>query len=194
MAGEHTTTAIAEGLTMPLLGLGVWQAAEGAQTSRAVGWALFLTTKFRPGRRDPERELGASLRRLGLEALLAVATIAPAVNQVQFSPFQFRRALLDACRRNGIVLEAYSPLTHGRDLAHPTIAEIAARVGRTPAQVLLRWAIQRDIPAIPKSVHRERIIENAQVFGFTLHDDDLGTLDALDRTGGTGRARERPWW
>ena len=67
MAGEHTTTAIAEGLTMPLLGLGVWQAAEGAQTSRAVGWALFLTTKFRPGRRDPERELGASLQRLGVD-------------------------------------------------------------------------------------------------------------------------------
>jgi diketogulonate reductase-like aldo/keto reductase len=268
---QTTTAATGDGLAMPLLGLGVWQAAEGTQTRRAVGWALeagyrhidtaqaygnersvgealrasgvpredvFLATKFRPGRRDPERELQASLQRLGvdqvdlylvhwpqggptrawagmeraaqhglakaigvsnfaadeLNAVLADAAIAPAVNQVQFSPFQFRRALLDACRRRGIVLEAYSPLTHGRDLAHPTVAGIGARQRRTPAQVLLRWAIQRDIPAIPKSVRRERIIENAQVFDFALGDDDLRALDALDRTGGTGRARERPWW
>jgi diketogulonate reductase-like aldo/keto reductase len=268
---QTITTATGDGLAMPLLGLGVWQAAEGAQTTRAVGWALevgyrhidtaqaygnersvgealrdsgvprervFLTTKFRPGRRDPERELQASLQRLGvdqvdlylvhwpqggptrawagmeraarsglakaigvsnfaaddLDAVLADADIAPAVNQVQFSPFQFRRALLEACRRHGVVLEAYSPLTRGRSLAHPTVAQIAARLRRTPAQVLLRWAVQRGIPVIPKSVRRERIAENAHVFDFTLADDDLRALDALDRTGGTDRALERPWW
>ena len=265
------TTATGDGLAMPLLGLGVWQAAEGAQTTRAVGWALeagyrhvdtaqaygnersvgealrasgvpreqvFLTTKFRPGRRDPERELQASLQRLGvdqvdlylvhwpqggptrawagmeraarnglakaigvsnyaaddLDAVMAGADIAPAVNQVQFSPFQFRRALLEACRRHGIILEAYSPLTHGRNLAHPTVTGIAARLRRTPAQVMLRWAVQRGIPVIPKSVRRDRIAENAKVFDFTLGDDDLRALDALDRTGGTDRALERPWW
>ena len=271
MTDQTATTTTGDGLAMPLLGLGVWQAAEGAQTTRAVGWALeagyrhidtaqvygnersvgealrasgvprqevFLTTKFRPGRRDPERELQASLQRLGvdqvdlylvhwpqggptrawagmeraarhglakaigvsnfaagdLDAVLAGADIAPAVNQVQFSPFQFRRALLDSCRRRGVVLEAYSPLTHGRNLAHPTVAGIASRLHRTPAQVLLRWAVQRGIPVIPKSVRRERIAENAQVFDFTLGDDDLAALDALDRTGGTDRALERPWW
>jgi diketogulonate reductase-like aldo/keto reductase len=270
-AGSSTRRRIADGLTMPLLGLGVWQAAEGAQTSRAVGWALeagyrhidtaqaygnersvgqalgasgvpredvFLTTKFRPRRSHPERDLEASLRRLGvdqvdlylvhwphggptrawagmertvqhglakaigvsnfaaaeLDALLAVATIAPAVNQVQFSPFQYRRGLLAACQQRGIVLEAYSPLTHGRDLAHPTIAQIASRLRRTPAQVLLRWAIQQAIPVIPKSVRRERIVENARVFDFALGDGDLRALNALDRTGGTDRALERPWW
>jgi diketogulonate reductase-like aldo/keto reductase len=129
-----------------------------------------------------------------LDAVMAGADIAPAVNQVQFSPFQFRRGLLEACRRHGVVLEAYSPLTRGRDLAHPTITGIAARLGRTPAQVLLRWAVQRGIPVIPKSVRRERILENARVFDFALGDGDLRALDALDRTGGTDRALERRWW
>jgi 2,5-diketo-D-gluconate reductase A len=59
---------------------------------------------------------------------------------------------------------------------------------------MLRWAVQRGIPVIPKSVRRERIVENAQVFDFTLGDDDLAALDALDRTGGTDRALERRWW
>jgi diketogulonate reductase-like aldo/keto reductase len=271
VTAQNPTTSIGDGLAMPLLGLGVWQVAEGPQTSRAVGWALeagyrhvdtaqaygnersvgealrasgvpredvFLATKFRPGRRDPERELEASLQRLGvdqvdlylvhwpqggptrawagmeraargglaravgvsnfsvadLDAVMAAAEIAPAVNQVQFSPFQFRRALLEACRRHGVVLEAYSPLTRGRNLADPTITGIASRLGRTPAQVMLRWAVQRGIPVIPKSVRRERIVENARLFDFTLGDDDLAALDALDRTGGTDRALERRWW
>jgi diketogulonate reductase-like aldo/keto reductase len=222
--------------------------AQAYGNERGVGEALrdagvprqevFLTTKFWPGRRDPERELEVSLARLGvdqvdlylvhwpaggptrawagmeraarqglaraigvsnfavadLDAVLAGATIPPAVNQVQFSPFQFRRALLEACEQRGVVLEAYSPLTRGRDLAHPTITGIASRLGRTPAQVLLRWAIQRGIPVIPKSVHRERIVENAKIFDFALAEQDMAALDALDRTGGTGRALERRWW
>jgi 2,5-diketo-D-gluconate reductase A len=72
--------------------------------------------------------------------------------------------------------------------------EIARRHGRTPAQVLLRWCIERGVPVIPKSTHRERIAENARVFDFRLADEELAELDALDRTGGTGRALERPWW
>ena len=72
--------------------------------------------------------------------------------------------------------------------------EIAERVGRTPAQVLLRWCVQRDLIVIPKSTHRERIEENAQIFDFTLSDEDMAALDALDETGGTERALERLWW
>ena len=68
------------------------------------------------------------------------------------------------------------------------------RHGRTPAQVLLRWCIERGIPVIPKSTHRERIAENAQLFDFRLSDEDIAELDALDRTGGTDRALERTWW
>ena len=95
---------------------------------------------------------------------------------------------------NGIALEAYSPLGTGRHLASDTVARIARRHGRTPAQVLLRWCIERGIPVIPKSTHRERIAENAQLFDFRLSDEDIAELDALDRTGGTDRALERKWW
>jgi len=129
-----------------------------------------------------------------LEALLAEAATPPVVNQVQFSPFEHRTALLEACERHGIALEAYSPLGTGRHLGDETVAEIAQRLGRTPAHVLLRWCVQREIPVIPKSTHRERIEENGQLFDFELSDDDLARLDGLDRTGGTGVATEHQWW
>jgi 2,5-diketo-D-gluconate reductase A len=129
-----------------------------------------------------------------LGAVSAIAAVPPVVDQVQFSPYEYRRALLDAAREQGIALEAYSPLGTGRHLGGDTVAAIAQRHGRTPAQVLLRWCIERGIPAIPKSSHRERIAENGEVFDFRLSSDDLAELDALDRTGGTGRALERTWW
>src|SRR3954470_2033891 len=199
---------------------------------------VFVTTKFYPGSRDPEKEAEKSLQRLGIDdvdlyiihwpqggptwawagmeraherglaraigvsnfdvdelsAVMAEANVPPAANQVQFSPFKYRRALLDACREHGVVLEAYSPLTHGRNIDDDRVAEIASAKGRTPAQVLLRWAVQREIPVIPKSKRRERIEENAQIFDFELSDDEMAALDALDETGGTGRALENKWW
>jgi diketogulonate reductase-like aldo/keto reductase len=129
-----------------------------------------------------------------LGQLVGSATTPPVLNQVQFSPFEHRRALLEACERSGVVLESYSPLGTGRHLNDRTVTDIAGRLGRTPAQVLLRWCVQRDIPVIPKSTHRERITQNAQIFDFSLTDDDLDALDALDRTRGTAKARERKWW
>jgi 2,5-diketo-D-gluconate reductase A len=118
----------------------------------------------------------------------------PVVNQIQLSPFTFRRALLAESERRGITVEAYSPLTRGEQLGDPTVAEIARAHDRTPAQVLLRWAIERAIPVIPKSANRERIVENARIFDFSLTAEELARLDGLDRTGGTGRAVEAPWW
>jgi diketogulonate reductase-like aldo/keto reductase len=129
-----------------------------------------------------------------LDAVLAEAEVPPVVNQVQFSPFEFRRALLDGCDRRGVALEAYSPLGTGRHLRDRKVARVAERLGRTPAQVLIRWALQRDVVVLPKSTHQERIEENAQVFDFQLSDEDMRTLDDLDRTGGTDRALEQPWW
>jgi diketogulonate reductase-like aldo/keto reductase len=129
-----------------------------------------------------------------LRQLLATGAVPPVVDQVQFSPYEYRKALLDSCLQNGIALEAYSPLGRGRHLNSDTVARIARRHGRTPAQVLLRWCIERGIPIIPKSTHRERIAENAQVFDFSVSAEDLAELDALDRTGGTDRALERKWW
>jgi 2,5-diketo-D-gluconate reductase A len=129
-----------------------------------------------------------------LEEVTASANIAPVVNQVQFSPFEYRRAVLEACRARSIALEAYSPLGTGRHLSDETVGQVAQRVGRTPAQVLLRWCVQHEIVVIPKSTHRERIEENAQIFDFTLSDEDMATLDMLDGTGGTDQALEDKWW
>jgi len=129
-----------------------------------------------------------------LEQVIGAATSPPVVNQAQFGPFAYRRALLEACARHAVVLEAYSTLGTGRHLSDPTVVQIAKRHGRTPAQVLLRWCVQREIPVIPKSTHRDRIEQNGQIFDFSLSVEDLAELDALDRTQGTDQAQERKWW
>jgi diketogulonate reductase-like aldo/keto reductase len=129
-----------------------------------------------------------------LDEVRAVAATSPVINQVQFSPFEYRRALLKACRERDVALEAYSPLGTGRHLSDATVGAIAQRLGRTPAQVLLRWCIQRGTIVLPKSTHQDRIAQNAQVFDFALTEDDMAALDALDHTGGTERARESKWW
>ena len=271
VTADGRACVLADGNTIPLLGLGVWQVANGRECVDAVRWALelgyrhidtaqaygneesvgqglresgvareemFITTKFSPSRQDPVAEAERSLERLGvdyvdlyiihspqggptwawpgmerarelgyarsigvsnfgvdeLDQLIAVATVTPVVDQVQFSPFEYRKALLESCRERGITLEAYSTLGTGRHLRNDTVAPIAQRHGRTPAQVLLRWCVERGIPVIPKSTHRERIAENARLFDFRLSDDHVAELDALDRTGGTDRALERKWW
>jgi diketogulonate reductase-like aldo/keto reductase len=129
-----------------------------------------------------------------IDELRAAADVPPSVNQVQFSPFEFRRGLWEACEERDVVIEAYSPLGTGRHLGDDEVGKIAERLGRTPAQVLVRWALQRDLVVLPKSTHRERIEENAQVFDFSLTDEDMAALDALDETGGTEEARESKWW
>ena len=129
-----------------------------------------------------------------LDKVVRAGSVVPAVNQIQFSPFWYRRALLGACARHGVAAEAYSPLGTGRHLSNKRVTAIAARAGRTPAQVLLRWCLQHGLPVIPKSTHRERIEENAQIFDFTLSEEDMAELDALDQTHGTDRALERHWW
>jgi diketogulonate reductase-like aldo/keto reductase len=129
-----------------------------------------------------------------LSTLLQSAEIAPAVNQVQFSPYEHRVGLVDACRQAGVVVEAYSPLGHGRHLSQDAVERIARRLGRTPAQVLLRWCVEQEVPLLAKSSHRARIEENADIFDFTLSDGDRRELAALDRTSGTDRALESKWW
>jgi diketogulonate reductase-like aldo/keto reductase len=129
-----------------------------------------------------------------LDQLSADASVAPVVDQVQFNPSVYRKALLDACAARGVALEAYSPLGTGALLGDPVVAGIADRLGRSPAQVLLRWCVQRGIPVITKSTHRDRIADNAQVFDFELSAHDMAELDAVDRSGGTRAALERKWW
>jgi diketogulonate reductase-like aldo/keto reductase len=129
-----------------------------------------------------------------LDQLLGGATVAPTVDQVQFNPSAYRKALLEACADRGIALEAYSPLGTGAELSDPVVMGIAARLGRTPAQVLLRWSIQRATPVVTKSTHRDRIADNARVFDFELAAGDTERLDGLDRSGGTEAALEHKWW
>jgi diketogulonate reductase-like aldo/keto reductase len=131
-----------------------------------------------------------------IQELLKVSQIRPAVNQIQFSPFEYRRSLVEACEDAGVVAQAYSPLGTGRHLGDPVVERIASATGRTPAQVLIRWAIQKGLSVIPKSTHRERIEENFAVFDFDLDEESVSALDALDTTSQTpdALAQSGKWW
>ena len=121
-----------------------------------------------------------------LEELLAHAKVVPAVNQIEISPFHQQQETRAFCAAHGIVVEAYSPLTRGERLGHPVVARVAAEVGRTPAQVLLRWGLQQDLVVLPKSTHPERIRENLSLFDFALDEAQVGALDALEEGLATG--------
>ena len=128
------------------------------------------------------RSIGVSNYSIGnLKEILYHSDILPAVNQVEFHPFLYQKELLSFCNKNGIQLEAYSPLTRAKRLNHPIIVEIAKKYGKTPAQVLIRWSIQHDLVVIPKSIHEERIRENSHVFDFELRDEDMKYLDSLNK-------------
>lgn len=88
--------------------------------------------------------------------------------------------LLSFCQAERIQLEAYSPLTRGKKMAHPALQDLAKRLGKTVAQVLLRWAIQHQVVVLPKSQRKERIIENAQIFDFEIPADEMKILDGLN--------------
>jgi len=106
------------------------------------------------------------------------AGAAPAVNQIEWSPLLYDADVIAAHQVRGIVLEGYSAL-RGGSLNHPAIVAIAERLGRTPAQVIIRWHLQHQVVVIPKSVNPERIRSNADVGGFILTSDDMATLDTL---------------
>jgi diketogulonate reductase-like aldo/keto reductase len=121
-----------------------------------------------------------------LEELLGAARVPPAVNQIELSPFLYPQDLVRFCEEKGIAIEAYSPLTKGRRLGHRAIVAAAKKHGRTPAQILIRWAIEHGFVVLPKSTRRERIEENARVFDFALDADDMRILDGLDEGLHTG--------
>jgi 2,5-diketo-D-gluconate reductase A len=104
----------------------------------------------------------------------------PVVNQVEWSPFGYSERLLEFCRGEGIVLQAYSPLTRAMRLGETKLAEVAERHGRTSAQVLLRWNLQRGTVPLPKANRRAHLHENLQVFDFELSAQDMRALDGLN--------------
>ena len=106
--------------------------------------------------------------------------ILPAANQVEFHPYHYQRELLDYCNSKNILIEAYSPLVHAKRMDEPRLVSISQELGKTPAQILIRWAMQRGMIVLPKSVNNDRIIENFAVFDFEISDSVMKRLDALD--------------
>lgn len=120
-----------------------------------------------------------------IEEARQVSPLVPAVNQFEISPFLTRPVVVDYCKQNHIQVESYSPLARGRKWGNPVIAGLAERYGKSPAQVMIRWALEKGYVVIPKSVHRERIVENADVFDFALTAEDVQRLDGLNENAHT---------
>jgi diketogulonate reductase-like aldo/keto reductase len=116
-----------------------------------------------------------------LEEVLEIGTVVPAVNQVEFHPWLFQEDLLKFCRSKSIALEAYSPLTKGKKLRDRALGKMAKKYSRSPAQILIRWALQHEVIVIPKSSNKKRIRENANIYDFSISDEDMRTLDAFNR-------------
>jgi diketogulonate reductase-like aldo/keto reductase len=116
-----------------------------------------------------------------LDELAKESRVTPAVNQIEWHPWLQQRSLLERCRRDGIVVEAWAPIMKGKVAEIPEIVEIAKRHNKTPVQVTLRWGLQNRVVMIPKSVRRERIEENADLYDFTLTPEEIAVIDSLDR-------------
>jgi len=130
------------------------------------------------------RQIGVSnFSVLKLEALLGAAKIPPAANQIEMHPYLQQPAMLEFCAAHNVHLTAYAPLGSGdlSLLADATVVAISERHGCTPAQVLIRWAMQRGTSVIPKSCNPERIAQNLSAADVVLSDDDMRELAALDR-------------
>jgi 2,5-diketo-D-gluconate reductase A len=121
-----------------------------------------------------------------LERLAAECDIVPAVNQIEVHPYLTNEAVRGYNREHGIATEAWSPIAQGGVLDDPTIVAIAERIDRTPAQVTLRWHIQRGDIVFPKSVTRSRVEDNFRLFDFELTEQDLAAIGGLNRDERTG--------
>jgi 2,5-diketo-D-gluconate reductase A len=146
-----------------------WRAMEeiyGSGRSRAIG-----VSNFQPHH---------------LRRLLDETQTVPAVNQIEVHPYLTQDDVRGFGEEHGIATEAWSPIAQGRVLDDPVIVEVARRHGRTPAQVTLRWHVQRGDIVFPKSVTRERVEENFDIFGFELGADDMAAITALNRDERTG--------
>lgn len=261
------TTTLQNGVEMPVLGVGTFQADEGGEVEQAVRWALdlgyrsidtasayeneagvgrairdsgiarediFVTTKVwnedqgydqtlqafdaSLGRlqldyvdlylihwpvKDKVRDTWRALQRIyddgrakaigvsnflqvHLRELLNDSQMPPMVNQVEFHPHLQQAELVDYCQSQGIQVEAWSPLMKGEVFDLPELKSIGDKYGKSAGQVTLRWQLQRGIVTIPKSVKRDHLESNAQIFDFTLSDEDMRAINALDQGRRTG--------
>jgi len=126
-----------------------------------------------------------------LRAIIDATGVAPALNQVELHPYLAQRPLVALHAELGIVTASWSPLARGVLLQDPVVRELAEQVGRTAAQVVIRWHLHHGLVVIPKSAHRERMIQNADVFDFELSAQQMASLDALDRNRRVGSHPDR---
>lgn len=116
-----------------------------------------------------------------LEELAKVSDIVPAVNQIECHPLCYPKELIDYCQDHGIAVQAYAPLARGAYLDNDIFCVLGTKYARTPAQIGLRWAVQKGISVIPKSVNPERIASNGNIFDFTIDQEDMDLLDSLNQ-------------
>lgn len=116
-----------------------------------------------------------------LEEMRTYATVMPMVDQVEHHPGLQQPDLREWCAANGIVMQAWAPVMRGRVFHMPELVEIGSAHGKSAAQVSIRWILQHDVVTIPKSVHAERLRENADVFDFELSGEEMRVIDSLDR-------------
>ncbi|CAE6453818.1 unnamed protein product [Rhizoctonia solani] len=115
-----------------------------------------------------------------LEEIKQAGLEAPTVNQIELHPWCQQKDIVEYCKKNDIVVQAYCPIVRGEKWGHPALVGLSKKHGRSEAQVLIRWSLQKGYVPLPKSTHEERIVENGDVFGFELSSEDMGILDGLD--------------
>jgi len=138
-----------------------------------------METIYRSGR---ARAIGLSnFLQHHIEDVLQIADIVPMVNQVECHPYLVQQPLIDFCQSHQIVYEAWSPIMRGAVNTIPLFIELSEKYKKTPVQIVLRWDLQKGIVTIPKSVHQDRIMSNADIFDFELSAEDIRVIDALDK-------------
>ena len=147
---------------------------------------LFMESLLKAGR---VKAIGVSnFQTRHLDDIKAASTVIPAINQIECHPLLTQKPLIERCRRDGIMPEAWSPLAQTKlDIFHnETLVRLGRKYGKTPAQIILRWDIDSDLITVPKSVTPSRIVENFKIFDFTLMPQDVAGIDALNRDLRTG--------
>ena len=115
-----------------------------------------------------------------LQELYAACQVLPAVDQVEMSPFLYQKDLLQHCQARDVLVTAYSPFARGKVLKNRTLTKVGKEHGKSPAQVIVRWCLQKGMAVIPRSSNEQRIMENASVFDFTLDQEQMQVLDFLN--------------
>jgi len=113
------------------------------------------------------------------EELKPHVTIKPTINQIEVNPFLYRKKTIDYFQKEGVVIQAYRALRQGQEMNNQGLLQIANKYNKTIAQVMGKWCIQKDIIFIPKTLSKQRMIENLNIFDFTLSDEDIKYLDSL---------------